>query len=785
MNADRWRRIESVFGEAADLAPEARAAFLDDACRTASGDPDPALRAEVEAMLGVEGSASDFFDEAADRLAEEAAALTSRPPEHAGPWRPVELVARGGMGEVYRAERTGADAPEGFAQEAALKLVQPGLAPDLVARFHAERRILAGLDHPGIARMLDGGTASDGRPYLAMEFVRGEPITTYCDRHRLSVDQRLGLFAQVCDAVAFAHARLIVHRDLKPGNILVASGEAGNGGNGPSPVAENASGARGATPLATRAPRVKLLDFGVARLLGPEASGATRTTLHALTPEYAAPEQLRGDAPTTAADVYALGVLLYELLAGQRPFHLPQRLAMEAARVVLEETPTDPSAAVRITAASGARGSTSRPATLSPEAVAEARATRPERLARRLRGDLDRIAQMALRKEPDRRYTSAAALGQDVRRHLGGLPVEARPATVGYRVGRFVRRHRAAVASGVMALALLLVYAATVTVQRAQIAEERDRAERVADVLGTLFSGANPYVDGDDGLDAETPLASALFASALRVDSAFAEDPATRFDLLASLAGSLAGVGADSLARDVHALNRQRAEATFGPDDPRLVSALRAEGGLLRERARGPEDLAMADSLLRRALALAERVHGPQARETGEAAIELSTLLKDNGAAEEAEPLAARGVQIARRHRPEADLATALTIHALALGRLGETDAAWEASREAVQIVRGERDAGSANLIGALANAATAAKESGRDDEALALEAEAAEIAVATLGADHPTTLTVRANYATTLQQLGRYDEAEREHRAVLAVRLSRFGPLSFDAGAS
>ncbi|MEM1055603.1 MAG: serine/threonine-protein kinase [Bacteroidota bacterium] len=758
MTADRWRQIEAVFADAADLPPTEREAFLDRAC---ADDAD--LRVEVEAMLRAEDSADDYFDAASARLAEGAAGITSRPPERAGPWHPVELIGRGGMGEVYRAERTGAEAPEGFAQSAALKLVQPGLAPDLVARFHAERRILASLDHPGIARLLDGGTASDGRPYLAMELVHGEPITTYCDRHRLGVDARLALFAQVCDAVAYAHQRLVVHRDLKPSNVLVEDGTRDG---------EIEDSGRSSS----RSPRVKLLDFGVARLLDPEAD-VTRTGLHALTPEYAAPEQLRGDPPSTATDVYALGVLLYELLAGQRPFRLPARLAVEAARVVMEETPTDPSAAVRDT--------TTLPGTLTPEAIAEARATRPERLQRRLRGDLDRIAQVALRKEPGRRYASAASLGQDIRRHLDGLPVEARPATLGYRAGRFVRRHRGAVL-GTAAALVAVVAVAGLAFDR--VTDERDRAERALGLMETVFQEGDPYRDEaafDSLITAQTPLGDALYAAALRVERETADDPDTRHRLLGALIGA---VVSDSLRLDLHERRLRLAEEAFGPDDARTAEATGSLGYYLSETARDSLDLARAESLLRRAAALTEAARGANARETGGALVTLATHLKDNGALEEAEQLARRGVEIARRHQPEArtSLETALMIHGLTLTDTGDAEGAYRAAQESVEIAREVRGESGANLVSVLANAALAAEVAEKPDEALDYHEEAARLAVQNFGASDPTTLTVRMNLATALQTAERYAEAERQHREILAVRLADAdGTPTFDVGAS
>ncbi|MGB3542173.1 serine/threonine-protein kinase, partial [Rubrivirga sp.] len=261
MTSDRWSRIADLFDRAADLDPSERAAFLDLEAVGPDGATDGALREEVERLL-----AADLQDEFLDGTV---GPDREAPPPTAGPWRLDERVGRGGMGEVWRAHREGA-----FEQAAAVKLVRPGLGESLVARFRSERQILAGLDHPSIARLLDGGKASDGRPYLATEFIEGEPITTYCDTRRLGVNERLAVFAEVCDAVAYAHTRLVVHRDLKPSNVMVTD--------------------RG---------RVKLLDFGIAKLLDADGDGLTRTGRPVLTPAYAAPEQAGGGAITTATDV--------------------------------------------------------------------------------------------------------------------------------------------------------------------------------------------------------------------------------------------------------------------------------------------------------------------------------------------------------------------------------------------------------------------------------------------------------------------------------------------------
>ncbi|HKT61838.1 MAG TPA: serine/threonine-protein kinase, partial [Gemmatimonadales bacterium] len=390
---DRWRRIEELLDGMLDLPPSERAAWLERAC---AGDE--ALRSEVEdlAARGEEHTGLPRPPEAliAPALESLAVAASSEPsPDRVGPWRLVRELGRGGMGAVYLGERD----DDQFRKQVAVKLLHRDVAgDDLVRRFRHERQILATLDHPHIARLLDGGVAA-GTPYIVMEYVDGVPLDLFCERHRLSVAGRLARFADVCAAVQYAHEHLIVHRDLKPTNILV-----------------------------TADGQVKLLDFGIAKLMDEEGVPATapltRTGMHLMTPEYAAPEQVRGGRVTTATDVYALGVVLYELLAGRRPYDLRGRSPSEIERVICETEPLRPSTA-----------------------VGRERSGRTEALRRRLRGDLDTIVLKALRKEPERRYPSTAALLEDLQRYRDGLPVRARPDTFAYRARKFAGRHRVGV----------------------------------------------------------------------------------------------------------------------------------------------------------------------------------------------------------------------------------------------------------------------------------------------------------------------------------------------------
>ena len=385
-----WQKIKEILDEALDVAEAERAALIASRC-----GPDEELRREVEALAKaaggwtfIDGTVSD-----APGVPPEAHAPPLRPGDRVGAYELVSELGSGGMGMVYLARR----ADDHFRKKVAIKLIRPGMASEFsLQRFRSERQISASLEHPNIARLLDGGATPDGKPYFVLEYVEGEPLTEYCDRRALPLAERLNLFLEVCAPVMYAHQNLVVHRDIKPRNILVT------------PEGEP-----------------KLLDFGIAKLLDPEGSdavGETATLFRMMTPDYASPEQIRGERITTASDVYALGVVLYELLAGKKPYAVTGNTPGELLRVVCERDPEKPS-------------------------VAAGR--------RELQGDLDAIVAKAMRKEPERRYASVAELADDIRRHLAGRPVQARRGTFVYRAGKFARRHRVALAAAAVAAAAL------------------------------------------------------------------------------------------------------------------------------------------------------------------------------------------------------------------------------------------------------------------------------------------------------------------------------------------
>ena len=658
------------------------------------------LRRDVEGLLEADASEglSRPVGEAAPALVS-ATAEESAPASGAryGPWRVVRRLGQGGMGAVYLVDR----ADGAYEQQAALKSLLAGGARH-TRRFEQERQILAGLDHPGIARLLDGGLAEGPAgeadvPYLVMEYVQGEPLTAYAERHGLDVRARLALFAQVCDAVGHAHRHLVVHRDIKPSNVFVVEGEEGG-------------------------PAVKLLDFGIARLAeGPGDALLTRTASPLMTPEYAAPEQVTGAAITTATDVYALGVLLFELLAGRRPYEVAERGLTGLAATICEAVPPALSAA-----APGRAGA--------------------------LRGDLDAVVAKALEKEPRRRYGSASDLADDLRRHLGGLPVEARPQTAAYRMGRFVRRHRAGVA---LAAAVVLVGAASGWFHTTRLAAERDRAEtaamqaeQTAAFLETVLTSADPNSDDPGATSAQDLLDEA----ALRARDELAEQPAVLARMLGLMGRVYRTLGlyeqAESVLVDAVALFERRV------DDPlEHREALLHLANLRYRTERYDEAIQLAERGLRLDSLHAEGVASKRLGLLNTLAIAYSEV----GRLEEASAVLAEIIERRRAGEgedPELNIAANLSNRGLILqdlGRLGEAAPLFDEALERV-----ERERGPDHPYVAFALSARSGLHEARGDRTAALAdlRRAQRIAEASLGPEHPF-VSITQQKATRLSEKG------------------------------
>jgi eukaryotic-like serine/threonine-protein kinase len=540
--ADSWERIQSILEIALEREPGEVAAYLDEAC---SGDA--VLRGEVESLIAADRRAPAFLDRRTLLLSDPPAIPVPLENARLGAFRVLHEIGRGGMSVVYLGERADAQ----FVQRVAVKVLQQDArAAGMAERFRMERQILGSLDHRGIVRILDGGTTGDGRPYLVMEHIEGERIDTWCDRHRLTIEQRLSLFGQVLHAVAYAHRALVVHRDLKPDNILV-----------------------------TEDGEVRLLDFGIAKLLDRGSSTnvtLTRAGLRAMTPEYASPEQIRGEHVTTASDIYALGVLLFQILTGQRPYALEEQTPWAVERAVLESEPDRPSTAIY---RSDKPGDTA-------DARAAARRTEPGRLHTMLDGDLDAIVLKALRKEPGERYGSADAFREDIERYLGSQPVLARRGTRWYRARKFARRHRAGVAVGAAGAVVLLGSTAAIASSRNVAETARESAEReartareVTDFLIAVFGGSNPFSAVGDTVSARTLLEQGRE----RIGRELHDAPLVRASLLDAMGQVYTGLGrfetADSLLLQALELRTQ----VLGPDDVAIAESFRALG---RNRSR-------------------------------------------------------------------------------------------------------------------------------------------------------------------------------------------------------
>ncbi|MDA8020542.1 MAG: serine/threonine-protein kinase [Thermoanaerobaculia bacterium] len=776
-----WSRLRQLFEQSIELEPGERAEFLDSAC---AGDGE--LRAAVEQLIDADLAAGEFLDDPiVGRPPALSASGDAEHPATLGPYRVVRKLGQGGMGEVYLAVR---DDP--FQRRVVVKVVRKDLeSPDLLRRLHAERQILAGLDHPHIAHLYDGGTTDDQRPYFVMEYVEGVPIVRYCDENRLSVEERIGLFRKVCGAVQYAHQNLVVHRDLKPSNILVtAEGEP------------------------------KLLDFGIAKVLHPVAAPAqvdvTATWQRMLTPQYASPEQVRGNLVTTASDIYSLGVLLFELLTGRYPFSFARRSPQEIERILTEEEPPRPSAVVLTDSeSSGSPGTT----TLATE-LARARGTPPRELGRRLAGDLDSIVLKALRSAPHRRYPSAESMAADLERFQEGLPVTARRGTATYRLSRFLSRHRVAASMTALVASLLIFVAVTSFRQSQRLAEERDRAlleqsrkDTVMALLLDVLSVADPY--SEEG--AKLTVREALEASRQPMQRRLKDEPALRAELLHTTGVVLRNLGlwndaktdleeAVRLRRSLHgeghldvtasesALARVMAE--LGEDGASELALNAYEAVAADPQATTSQRLDAINSLVstycivgdhqsaapfsEQAVDLAQRASD---RNLDALAVALynraSVFLKSGDHARAAEAYRQTlALEEQLRGNDHLSLATTWNNLGSSLRRLGDDQGAEPAFRRALEILSLHLGDDHHRLAGVMNNLAGVVARRGEHGEAVELLRNARSIFASQVGGHHPNVLFLDLKIAQSRIADGEAAEVEAELRTMKSIWAERLG---------
>jgi eukaryotic-like serine/threonine-protein kinase len=701
--------LGQLLDQALAMAPPERAAWI-----AALGERDPGQAQQLSLLISDHDAAEQWFDTLAADLAadsdleiEAAAARNLR----IGPWRLVRLIGRGGMGAVYLADRVDGQ----FQQQAALKIARAGFddGPAL-ARFMTERQIVAGLEHPHIARLIDGGVTDDGRPYFAMELVEGQTLIEDCARRSLGVEARLALFLQLLDAVQYAHRNLIVHRDLKPSNVLV-----------------------------TREGTVKLLDFGIARLTHPTGGlvvDGTLTRDRVMTPTYAAPEQIAGGGITTATDVYALGVLLYELLCGRRPFELGDRTTRELEEDILRTEPGRPS----VVAGSGP-------------------------LARSLRGDLDVICLMALRKEPERRYRSAEQMAEDIRRHLGGLPISAHADTFGYRARKFIGRHAIGVAMTTAAALLIVGTAVVLAFQFAVAARERDKSQQVAAVLEAVFQVADP----SEARGAQVTAREVLERGVSKVEK-LSGQPQVQGDLLAVLGRVYRNLGLYDRASTITARAADIFSSTIGAAGIEATGA-RSRLGELQYLKGAYKD---AEKTLRDVLAI-QQAQNPQGAEVATTLNHLGKVLQATGRPDEAEPVLRQALEVGRRvhGNQHAEVAEALSNLGAVMFVRGKLDLAEPFFVDALQIRRAVLGDDHPLVPASLNNLATLLSRKGDLPGAEAKNREALTLATRVYGAEHPRVATMSNNLGLTLFARGDVAGAEAPLRDSLAIRRKLLAP--------
>jgi serine/threonine-protein kinase len=635
-------RVEDVVAAALARPAGERPAYLDSVC-----DGDPSLRRSVESRLAAYAPTDRAAASSPSGPAAHIPAGEDVAGRRVGAYRLVREIGRGGMGVVYLAAR----ADDQYRQEVAIKLMRLGRDTGVARhRFHTERQILADLDHPGIARLLDGGVSEEGLPYLVMEKVDGVPVDQYCEERRLSVPQRLELFLDVCAAVHYAHQRLVVHRDIKPANILVtADGHA------------------------------KLLDFGIARLLPSDSdTDQTATVVQLLTPDYASPEQILGGTITTASDVYTLGVLLYRLLTGRHPYGFPTRQPHEMARVICDVEPERPS-----TLAEALRGD---PGGAPAAGAGSQQASRGSKAGLRLKGDLDNIVLMALRKDPARRYSSVQQFADDIERHLRGLPVIARPATFRYRASKFIARNGVAVAAGIL-ITLSLLSGIVATAWQARAARlERAKSDEIKDFLVDILNYSNPVLNVSGKTGHATTLTEVLEAAATRLDSEeFSRQPELKAELELIIGRSYNGQGRYDLADKHYQEYLRLTGSRYGGSHPKTHQASAMRAALLFLKGDFPESEKAYRAVLPR---LRDQVR--------EGSVEAGTLIdaldtfgclrRSQGDSREAEALFREGLELAAQLPREARRAVGTTRSTLAstLADQGRFEEALQAARQAV-----------------------------------------------------------------------------------------------------
>jgi eukaryotic-like serine/threonine-protein kinase len=720
MDSARWNRIQAVFHEAADLPKSEHRAYLRSAC-----EGDEALIAEVEALLDEDAQGSSLLDRDVANVADEILGdSSSQPPpfQSFGPYRIIRLLGEGGMGVVYLAER------EDLRNLVAIKLLRDAwLSPARRDRFAIEQRTLAQLNHPSIARLYDADTSPDGTPFFAMEYVEGVPLTEYCQAHEFTIPQRLQLFRSVCEAVLYAHQHAVIHRDLKPSNILVRQDGT-----------------------------VRLLDFGIAKHLEDlgESVDQTMTAMRLMTPAYAAPEQIRGDQVGIQTDVYSLGVILYQLLAGRLPFELANRTPVQAEKILTETAPEKPSAAAEKSDAlrrSGTHGLVaSRPAW----------------------ADLDVLCLTAMHKDSRRRYQSAEALIRDIDHYLKAEPLEARPDSAGYRLHKFLTRNRDAVlAAGTllaMVVGIVIFFTVRLEIARNAAVAEAARTQRIQRFMTNLFQGGDESAGPADNLRVVTLLDRGV-QQARSLDA----DPVVQAELYATLGNIYEQLGKFDQADTLLNSALEERKKLYGPDNADVAESLVALGLLRDDQAR----LADAETLVGEGLAMTKRHSPPDSPAVARATAALGRVQVDRGSYDAAIKTLDDSVR-AQSATGGATPELAASLYQLAnayfyAGHYEQSESINERLLPMYRQIYGERHPRVADV---LINLGAIKYDLGHYAEADAFDRQALSIVEDWYGKDNPETAEDRTILARALLKEKRYSEAGDLLQQSLAIKERVYG---------
>ncbi|MBT8379930.1 MAG: serine/threonine-protein kinase [Ignavibacteria bacterium] len=725
MNPERWSKIQSLFDKALELKPSERETFLKNEC----GD-DKELYNEVFSLLSAdEKQHSIFSGSAADYVAVDDGTLEGKT---FGSYRAVNQIGAGGMGSVYLAERIDGV----FEQKVALKVVKPGMnSHEIISRFEEERQILARLQHPNIARLLDGGISELSLPYFTMEFVEGKPITEYCDDKNLNIEERLELFKKVCKAVLYAHQNLVIHRDIKPSNILVQDDGT-----------------------------VKLLDFGIAKVFEEdnEEKFLTRTGMRVMTPEYASPEQVRGETVSTATDIYSLGLILYQLLTGCPPYEIASASALEMERIICLTEPQKPSTMITKIFTSVSEGKQK----VSPDIISRNRKTTFPKLKKRIAGDLDNICLMAIRKEPERRYSSIAQFINDIDNHLNGLPVTARKSTASYITKKFIRRHKV----GVVVTSIAVMIIALVTVfYTIQLAEERDRAQleaekskRVSEFLAGIFQVSDPEQSKGESITAR----ELLDIGVRRIESELSDQPEVLANMLGVTGGVYTSLGLYDNAKVLMQRSYSINDSLLGSNSPEAVKSLNDLAGL--SFAMGNYEAAIEK--FNNALEKRKNIFGEESLEAAESMNDLAMVFREEGMYSESEKLLENSLSIRKKllSPKSRELAQSLNNLAQLKVDIGEYDEAKKLFEESLRIKEENYTKIHPSVTETLGNLAFLLQQMGEYGKASELFNETLEIDKKLFGNLHPVVSTDLYNLASNTALMGDLKAAEKLYTEVL-----------------